>query len=193
MTSVNATGVTVADGSEIVGSAVVVATEGPVASELLGIAPVGSKSAGCVYFAADEAPTDSKMVILDGTGVGPVLNVAVMSNVATTYAPPGKHLVVAALPGVCDGDIEGLARRQLRGWWGAQVDEWEPIATYRIPHGQPSQAPPFAPKLPGRPRRRSLRVRRSPRHRLDPGCAVLRSPMRRSGAPDPVMPLDPRL
>ncbi len=148
VTSASATTVCVTEGDEIVGSAVVVATEGPVASELLGIAPVGSKSAGCVYFAANEAPTDTKMVILDGTGAGPVLNVAVMSNVAATYAPPGKHLVAAALPGVCDGDIDGLARRQLRGWWGPQVDSWETIATYRIPHGQPSQTPPFAPKRP---------------------------------------------
>jgi phytoene dehydrogenase-like protein len=148
VTGASAAGATVADGNEMAGSAVVIATEGPVASELLGIAPVGSKSAGCVCFAADEAPTDSKMVILDGTGAGPVLNVAVMSNVAATYAPPGKHLVVAALPGVCDGDIEMLARRQLRGWWGGQIDEWEWLATYRIPHGQPSQAPPFSPKLP---------------------------------------------
>lgn len=148
VTSTSASGVTVADGDELAASAVVVATEGPVASELLGIAPVGSKSAGCVYFTTEEAPTDSKMVILDGTGAGPVLNVAVMSNVARTYAPPGKHLVVAALPGVCEGDIEALARAQLRGWWGGQVDDWGTLATYRIPHGQPSQAPPFSPKLP---------------------------------------------
>ena len=123
-----------------------VATEGPAAVGLLGLGPVASKPAGCVYFVADEAPTASKMVILDGTGDGPVLNVAVMSNVADTYAPQGKHLVVAALPGVCDGDIEGAARRQLRGWWGGQVDAWEHLATYRIPHGQPGQQPPFAPK-----------------------------------------------
>jgi hypothetical protein len=75
-----------------------------------------------------------------------VLNVAVMSNVAPTYAPAGRHLVAAALPGVSTGDIEGLARRQLRGWWGPAVDAWEHLATYRIPHGQPGQAPPFTPK-----------------------------------------------
>src|SRR6187397_872010 len=79
--------VTIVDGDEVSASAVVVATDGPSASALLGLAPVDSKAAGCVYFVADEAPTDSKMVILDGTGVGPVLNAAVMSNVAPTYAP----------------------------------------------------------------------------------------------------------
>jgi phytoene dehydrogenase-like protein len=127
-------------------SAVVVACEGPAAARLLGTAPVGSKPAGAVYFAAEQAPTDARLVVLDGTGAGPVLNVAVMSNVAPSYAPSGAHLVVAALPGVAEGDLEGLARAQLRTWWGAQVDRWEHLRTYRIPHGQPAQPPPFNPK-----------------------------------------------
>lgn len=145
--SATATSVTVEGGTEVQASAVVVATDGPVASELLGWSePVASKAAGCVYFAADIAPTDSKMVVLDGTGEGPVLNVAVMSNVAPTYAPVGRHLVAAAMPGLCEGELEAQARRQLRSWWGAQVDGWDHLATYRIPHGQPRQTPPFSPK-----------------------------------------------
>ena len=131
---------------KIVASAVVVATDGPTASGLLGLEPVGSKAAACAYFAADEPPTDSKMVILDGTGEGPVLNVAVMSNVAPTYAPAGRHLIVAALPGVAAGDVDKLSRRQLSGWWGSQVERWEHLASYHIAHGQPLQAPPFNPK-----------------------------------------------
>ncbi|MFK7920021.1 MAG: NAD(P)/FAD-dependent oxidoreductase [Ilumatobacter sp.] len=134
------------NGSDVDASAVVIATEGPAAASLLGLEPVGSKAAGCVYFAADEAPTDTKCVVLDGTGDGPVLNVAVMSNVSPGYAPTGKHLIAAALPAVANGDLEQLARKQLRGWWGAQVDRWDHLATYRIPHGQPRQAPPFSPK-----------------------------------------------
>ncbi|MFK8023707.1 MAG: NAD(P)/FAD-dependent oxidoreductase [Ilumatobacter sp.] len=137
---------TTTDGERIDATAVVVATEGPAAAELLDLSPVGSKAAGCVYFSASEAPTDTKCVVLDGTGEGPVLNVAVMSNVAPSYAPPGQHLIAAALPGVADGEIESIARSQLRGWWGAQVDDWEHLATYRIRHGQPKQASPFSPK-----------------------------------------------
>ena len=134
------------DGVDIDASAVVIATEGPAASALLGLPTVGSKSAGCVYFAADEAPSDTKCVVLDGTGDGPVLNVAIMSNVAPSYAPTGKHLITAALPAMIDGDLEELARTQLRSWWGPQVDGWQHLATYRIAHGQPSQSPPFSPK-----------------------------------------------
>lgn len=146
VSAATATSVTTTSGDVVDGAAVVVATEGPAAARLLGLPSVPSKAAGCVYFAADEAPTDSKMVVLDGTGTGPVLNVAVMSNVAPSYAPPGQHLIAAALPGVCDGDLERLARRQLREWWGPAVDAWRHVETYRIPHGQPGQAPPLAPK-----------------------------------------------
>jgi len=99
-----------------------------------------------VYFTADRAPTDAKLVCLAAEQDGPVANVAVMSNVAPSYAPAGQHLVVAALPGVVDGDLELEARRQLRGWWGEQVDAWRHLRTYRISHGQPDQSPPFAPK-----------------------------------------------
>ena len=135
-----------ADGAEVAADAVVVATDGPTAAGLLGLPDVGSRSVGCVYFAADRAPTDTKLVCLAAEQDGPVANVAVMSNVAPSYAPPGQHLVVAALPGVVDGDLELEARRQLRGWWGDQVDTWRHLRTYRISHGQPDQRPPFAPK-----------------------------------------------
>lgn len=145
VTATTPTSVTV-DGATITTAAVVVATEGPVAASLLGLAPVESKSVGAVYFAAPQAPIDDKLVVLDGTGRGPVLNVAVMSNVAPSYAPAGSHLVVAALPGHVGDTIEADARAQLRGWWGSQVDTWDHLATYRIAHGQPRQRPPFHPK-----------------------------------------------
>jgi protoporphyrinogen oxidase len=146
VTATSPTSVTVG-GTTIAASAVVVATEGPAAAALVdGIRPVESKSVGAVYFAAPAAPVDDKLVVLDGTGRGPVLNVAVMSNVAPTYAPAGSHLVVAALPGHDGPTIEADARTQLRGWWGPQVDAWDHLATYRIAHGQPRQRPPFQPK-----------------------------------------------
>jgi len=148
--STSATSVALEDGDEIPAAAVVVATEGPAAARLLDLPEVESKSVGAVYFAAQEAPIDSKYVVLDGTGRGPVLNVAVISNVAPTYASEGRHLVVAAMPGHVGADIEHGARAQLRDWWGPAVDGWEHVRTYRIAHGQPRQRPPFDPKRPVR-------------------------------------------
>ena len=125
---------------------IVVATEGPSASQLLGLEPVGSRPATCVWFAADRPPTDSRLIVLDGNGTGPALNVAVMSNVAPEYAPEGSALVAAACPGVADAGIEPAVRRQLQEWWGAPVDGWRHLRTHVIAHGQPDQRPPFAPK-----------------------------------------------
>ena len=138
--------VTLASGESITARAVVVATDGPTASSLLDIPIVESRKVGCVYFSADTPPTKEKYVVLDGTGNGPVLNVAVISNVAPSYAPADKHLIVAALPGVTDGDLEAMSRKQLRSWWGPQVDDWKHLRTYVINHGGPVQKPPFSPK-----------------------------------------------
>lgn len=135
-----------ADGTRVSGRALVVATEAPVAARFVGTPDRGSRSVGCVYFCADEPPIGTRHVVLDGTGRGPVLNAAVMSNVAPSYAPPGRHLIVAALPGLIDGELEAIARHQLREWWGPIVDSWHAIGTYAIAHGGPVQAPPFAPK-----------------------------------------------
>jgi phytoene dehydrogenase-like protein len=146
VTAVSSGSVTLASGQTISAKAIIVATEGPVAAKLLGLPPVESRSAGCVYFSAPQPPVDGAYVILDGHGQGPVLNVAVMSLVSPHYAPEGKHLIAAALPGVIEGDLEDLARTQLRSWWGPQVDAWTHLRTYKIPHGQPGQDAPFSPK-----------------------------------------------
>lgn len=137
-------------------AAVIVATDGPSAARLLGLAPVVSKAVGAVYFAVRHPPVSHKLIMLNGDhvrsgddahpgGCGPALNVAVLSNVAPSYAPPGWHLVVAATPSRVDLDLADRVRAQLHGWWGAQVDGWRELATYRIEHGQPGGAA-LAPK-----------------------------------------------
>ena len=148
---VRATGVTAGrvevEGGALDASAVVVACEGPAAAALLGLEPVRSKQAGAVWFSAPAAPAPDRLVFLDGEG-GPALNVAIMSNVAPGYAPPGRATIVAAFPGVAEGDLEALARRTLRTWWGGQVDGWEVLTVNRIAHGQPDRGVPLHPKLP---------------------------------------------
>ncbi|MGA1593271.1 MAG: NAD(P)/FAD-dependent oxidoreductase [Ilumatobacteraceae bacterium] len=148
--SVSAGGVRV-DSGEVQASRVVVATEGPEAARLLGGREVGSRPVGCVYFASDEAPMDRRLIVLAGDSDGPALNVAVMSNVAPTYAPTGRHLIAAALPGeTISSETVEATRRQLRGWWGGRVDSWEVLSTYSIAHGQPDQSTPLHPRRPVR-------------------------------------------
>jgi phytoene dehydrogenase-like protein len=146
VTNVTSQSIVTESGHTISSKAVIVAVEGPAAAKLTGIAPVQSRSVSCVYFASSSAPTDKKLIILDGTGKGPVLNIAVMSNIAPSYAPKGQHLIAAALPGCIGDDVEDIARQQLQAMFGAQVESWRHLRTYRIEHGQPDQSPPFNPK-----------------------------------------------
>ncbi len=134
------------DGTNVDTDLVIVATDGPAASELLGLPAVASRSVGCVWFSAPSAPIEHKLIVLDASGTGPALNVAVMSNVVRSHAPAGRHLIAAATPADIGDDLEGRVRAQLRGWWGTQVDRWDHLRTDRIAHGQPDQSPPFAPK-----------------------------------------------
>lgn len=144
------------DGRSVDAAAVVVATEGPAAAGLLRDAACevrdpGSRPVSCVWFDAPVAPVDHRLIVLDGVGTGPALNVAVMSNVAPEYvtdaAPKGHALVAAACPGDHSGaDLVAEVRRQLGGWWGQQVRDWTVLRVDHIAHGQPDQQPPFAPK-----------------------------------------------
>ena len=139
-------GVMLSDGRRVGARAVIVATEGPMAARLLNLEQVGSRSVSCVYFAADTDPIGGRMVVLDGGHSGPVANLAVMSTVAPTYAPPGRVLIAAACPGPQPEDLEPVVRVQLTGWFGEGVSTWTHLRTYHIAHGQPDQSPPFHPK-----------------------------------------------
>lgn len=144
----DATAAVLADGTRITGRALVVATEGPVASRLAGLPDPGSLAAGCCWFAADEPPVADAFLVLDGDNRGPVRNVAPLSVVAPPYAPAGRALVAAAIPGpdALGAGIEHAVRAQLAGWFGPAVADWELLRYDRIEHGQPRQVPPFAPK-----------------------------------------------
>ena len=144
--SVDGRSVATVDGRRVECRAAIVATELPAARELVSLPERAARRAGAVYFAANRAPTSEKLVVLDGSGKGPVLNAAVLSNVAPSYAPAGQHLVVAAMPDVVEGDLEAMARDQMRTWWGSQVDAWRHLRTYRIDHAGVEQRPPFSPK-----------------------------------------------
>ena len=154
--AVSAGSVTLTDSAVLSAGAVVVATEGPQAARLLGgaVAEPGSNAVTCVYFAADRAPFEGPLLLLNGNGPsmadggGPINNVCVPSNVSPNYAPPGRHLVSASIidtrPSGMDRatwhqrlDVEG--RAQLRRWFGVQVDGWTTLPTYEIAHAQPAQ------------------------------------------------------
>jgi hypothetical protein len=97
--AVEGTTAVLADGARVTGRTLVVATDGPAAARLLGLPSPDSLAAGCCWFAADTPPVDEPYLILDGEQSGPAANVVPLSVVAPEYAPPGRALVAAAVPG----------------------------------------------------------------------------------------------
>ena len=148
--SVTPGAVVLESGERIAARAVVVATDGPAAHQLLGarVPDPGSRAAACCWFALPSPPLRGPWLILDGEGAGPALNVVVISEVQPRYAPPGATLVAAAVPGpaALSPRLTERVREQLARWFGAATADLRPLRTDVIPHGQPTQRPPLAPK-----------------------------------------------
>ncbi|GAC1621225.1 MAG: NAD(P)/FAD-dependent oxidoreductase [Candidatus Acidiferrum sp.] len=135
---------TLAGGETLRARAIVVATDGPSAAYLAGEAEPASRSVTCFYYAADEAPVALPMLILNGDGAGPVNNFAVMSHVAPSYAPAGKHLLsitVLGIQNLTDVQLGGFIIAQMTNWFGQVARSWRFLKSYRIPHAQPQQFP----------------------------------------------------
>ncbi len=147
---VDGSGVLLDDGERVEARVVVVATEGPSAHRLLGerVPDPGSRAVACCWFSASGTPLSGRTLILDGERSGPAKNLAVMSEVSPSYAPPGRALIAAAVPGTeaLDPTITVRVREQLARWFGSSTSDWEHLRTDVIPHGQPDQAPPFGPR-----------------------------------------------
>lgn len=134
------------DGATADAAAVVVATGARDVSALDGPSPVvHPRDVSCVYFAAPRAPLPGPALVLDGNAAGPVINLAVMSEVSPQYAPPGQHLiscVVMGVPAATDEVVERDVRHQMRQWFGTDVvATWRHLRTYRIPWAQFDQSP----------------------------------------------------
>lgn len=140
--------VTLSTGEKIQADHVIVATELHHARALLKGRAVDDASrqwrgVTTLYFAADEAPVAEPLLILNGRGRGVVNNVCVPTLLSAALAPRGQHLISVTVLG-CDHDetLEGAARDQLAGWFGAQVKGWRLLRRYDILHAQPDMRPP---------------------------------------------------
>jgi predicted NAD/FAD-dependent oxidoreductase len=68
----------------------------------------------------------------------------VISQVAPSYAPPGRSLVSVSLVGhsnEADEAIEREVRGQLEEWFGTQVTDWRLLRLYRIRQALPDLPP----------------------------------------------------
>jgi len=135
---------TLAGGETLRARATVVAAEGPAAAHLVGEVEPASRSVTCFYFAADEAPVADPILVLNGDGAGPINNFAVVSRIAPTYAPAGKHLVSVSVLGIhqlTDAQLGGFIIAQMKNLFGKVASTWQFLRSYRITHAQPQQYP----------------------------------------------------
>lgn len=147
-TAVDNSAVITADGARRRARAVIVATDGPQAAQLLNLPPVAGHAVSCCWFAAPIPPVASPVLVLDGDGTGPALNVAMISEAQPSYAPEGQALIAAACPGTHPSgpDLTDAVTAQMRSWFGSQVARWRLLRTDHIRFAQPVQNPPFAPR-----------------------------------------------
>ncbi len=131
------------DGALLTAPAAVVAAD-PVSAAHLTEEPAPAMK-GCVtwWFAVDEPPTDLPFLFLDGTRAGPVVNTAVMSNAAPSYAPVGRHLVQATTLMPSTVPSEADVRTHLSAIYGRDTTGWEVVTVHRVERALPVQAPPL--------------------------------------------------
>ena len=135
----------VVDGEVVEGEHVIVATNATAAASLVPeVTDPGWLGVTTLWFSAEEPPMEAPVIVLDG-GTEPVMNAAVLSNVAPSYAPVGRSLVAVSLPATGVPDIESTVRRRLREWWWREpVDDWDLLRVDEIERAQPRQLPGFA-------------------------------------------------
>jgi phytoene dehydrogenase-like protein len=136
--------ITLQAGETLRARAIVIAAEGPAAAHLLPAAEPASRSVTCFYYAADEPPVAQPVLVLNGDGAGPVNHFAVLTQIAPSYAPPGKHLISISVLGIqalTDVQLGGFIIAQMKNWFGPVARSWRFLKSYRIPHAQPQQYP----------------------------------------------------
>ena len=137
--------VTLQSGERLAADRVVVATDGTAAARLLTeLPPTSWRHVTCLYFAAPASPLGAPVLALNGSCAGLVNNVAVMSDVASHYAPPGQALVSVSVLKDAPGDDASIAEQvqaELAGWFGTPVRGWRWLRSYRIAQALPVRWP----------------------------------------------------
>lgn len=144
--SITAESVRLKSGEELRARAIVVACDPAHAEWLLSSTDAGVRTAmrgvDCLYFAADQTPIDAPFLVLNGDGSGPINNLCVPNVVASTYAPPGSHLVsVTVLKPAINPEVTlQKVKAQLVDWFGSAAEGWQHLRTYGIAEALPDQS-----------------------------------------------------
>jgi len=143
--SIESQAVVLESGERLSGSAVVVATDASAVRTLLSdqsLTETCWRSVTTLYFAADASPVSEATICLNGSGIGQVNSVSVLSDVAPGYAPPGKSLLSVVVLGVSEESaLETRVLEELVSWFGPIVKHWQHLRTDQIERALPEQLP----------------------------------------------------
>lgn len=126
-------------GGTVSARAVIVATDGASASQLVPSVPRPRFNALTTwYFAAPahDVGHDPTFLMIDGDRRGILANIAAISAVVPAYSPAGETLVAATAVGRYSDDA--AAREHLRLALGDQTRHWPLVSRYEIPHALPA-------------------------------------------------------
>ncbi|HVN12765.1 MAG TPA: NAD(P)/FAD-dependent oxidoreductase [Kineosporiaceae bacterium] len=130
--------------AELAVRAVVVATDPATAGDLLGIAVPATRGLTTFWHVAQEAPTRSAELHVDGDGRGPVVNSVVLSASAPGYSPDGRALIATTILGAADdGGTEAAVRAHLRYVYGADTSRWQLLRIHALPRALTAMPPPL--------------------------------------------------
>lgn len=140
-------------GSQVRARAVVVAADPVTAAALTGLAAPAMRGLVTTWWAAEGLPRQ-QAVVVDGRRRGPLVNAAVVSAAAPSYAPAGAQLVQATYvqaPGAHDlaGAPDAFTvRRQAGEMLGVDPRGWRELARHEVDGALPATPPPLAVRQP---------------------------------------------
>ncbi|GGG20686.1 oxidoreductase [Rhodococcoides trifolii] len=140
-------GVVRTEAGSINARAVVVATDVRDASDL-GVVPSGSAMNGLTtwWFSTPAGMPQDRLLVVDGDR-GPVVNTAVMSATAPSYAPAGRDLVQVTTLAAA-GLTDDAALAQARRLWGVDTSEWNLLVRHDVTRALPKSTPPLQARQP---------------------------------------------
>ena len=144
--------VTAEDGAVLQARHVVIAADARSTAQLIGDEPPPTRGVVTDWWATDNPPTGPRMLLVDGRAgrQGPVVNTAVISAAAPSYAPAGRHLIQAsALIGRDHPEpTASQMRRHAAAILGTDAADWQPVIRHVVPDALPAQFPPLVVRRP---------------------------------------------
>jgi phytoene dehydrogenase-like protein len=121
--------------------AVIVATDARAAARLLDDPEPATRALTTFYHLVEHSPGSRPMLHLDADRRGPVVNTAVVSDVAPSYATGGALVSSTVLGADGSSQAERAARRHTGTIYGVDTSAWQHVATYPIADALPETPP----------------------------------------------------